>query len=441
MTIAWPAAEHMLTSADLAAMASGGDDGTVLNVLAAAQLTKRMVELLAAARTSVMAASAVDLLAAAQRAAPESVRPVLTHPFLDVWAVRQLTRPASEPPDAGYLAALAAAAAIRAGLAFDIACPVRAGRLVLPTLGSAQLGDSDDNGLAVVRAGTRGCAVTAYGRTVALPVSGRPGESTNAGGWQPLRTVSAWAGGLEIRLNVDDADPFRGCYHCDPAGRLDDAAVRRLADLLQGAWLLVASRLPGQAHGMAAILRSLVPLVRPAHGETSATSRRAFGAIGLHPPSRAHILALLLVHEFMHVKLGAVLDLVELVQPGAAGRYYAPWRPDPRPAIALLQGVYAHLGVVQVWQVLRDLDDEHARHAEAEFAYWRLQTGRAAAVLADCGELTTPGEQFATGIVSAVRGFLDAPVTAAAEAAARRRASEDATEWAGRIWPSGGRRL
>ena len=52
-----------------------------------------------------------------------------------------------------------------------------------------------------------------------------------------------------------------------------------------------------------------------------------------------------LVHETQHLKLCALLDLVTLARPDDGRRYYAPWRPDPRPAGGLLQGAYAFLGV------------------------------------------------------------------------------------------------
>ena len=43
-------------------------------------------------------------------------------------------------------------------------------------------------------------------------------------------------------------------------------------------------------------------------------------------------LALLLMHEFQHVKLGAVLDLYDLFDPDDKRLYHAPWRKDPRAA-------------------------------------------------------------------------------------------------------------
>ena len=48
-------------------------------------------------------------------------------------------------------------------------------------------------------------------------------------------------------------------------------------------------------------------------------------------PADGETLALLLIHEFQHVKLGAVLDLLDLCDPADRRLFYAPWRDDPRP--------------------------------------------------------------------------------------------------------------
>ena len=56
-----------------------------------------------------------------------------------------------------------------------------------------------------------------------------------------------------------------------------------------------------------------------------------------------------LVHEFQHVKLGGLMDMVRLVEVGRGAGLCA-WRQDPRPAGGLLQGAYAHLGIVRFWR-------------------------------------------------------------------------------------------
>ena len=64
-----------------------------------------------------------------------------------------------------------------------------------------------------------------------------------------------------------------------------------------------------------------------------------------------------LVHEFQHVKLCGLLDMVPLAASGAE-KVYAPWRQDPRPAGGLLQGIYAHLGIVRFWQSQRQAETD-----------------------------------------------------------------------------------
>lgn len=63
-----------------------------------------------------------------------------------------------------------------------------------------------------------------------------------------------------------------------------------------------------------------------------------------------------LMHEFQHVKLGAVLVLLDLYDPADSGQYHAPRRKDPRSLEGLLQGcrgAYAHIAVTDFWRVRR----------------------------------------------------------------------------------------
>jgi uncharacterized protein len=99
----------------------------------------------------------------------------------------------------------------------------------------------------------------------------------------------------------------------------------------------------------------------------------------------------------MHMKLGALLDLVDLYHHDPKGRYHAPWRLDPRPVGALLQGVYAHAGVTDYWRVRRRASGT-TRLADVEFAYWREQNRVAVRTLAESGELTPLGDRFVAGL-------------------------------------------
>jgi uncharacterized protein len=148
-------------------------------------------------------------------------------------------------------------------------------------------------------------------------------------------------------------------------------------------------------------------------------------------PEDGETLALLLIHEFQHVKLGAMLDLFELCDPGAAGRlFYAPWRDDPRPVEALLQGAYAHLGVTDYWRARRDRAEGPDAVAAAErFARWRALTVEAIETLADSGALTDRGYRVVARMRATVEPWLGEPVDAAVADAARRWAEARRGDW------------
>lgn len=60
----------------------------------------------------------------------------------------------------------------------------------------------------------------------------------------------------------------------------------------------------------------MVPLrPNPDGTEVSSAARRAFGAVAASLPDDPVLLALTLVHEFLHVQLGALLDLLPLHGP------------------------------------------------------------------------------------------------------------------------------
>ncbi|WBB68131.1 HEXXH motif-containing putative peptide modification protein [Micromonospora sp. WMMD812] len=398
----------MLSPTQLAALAGGHGDPATLDVLRGGQLGRRRLLTVAAARAAAdqtLARRSLDLLTRAERADPAAVAAVLAHPPVTGWARAALDGNA----DAGYLAALAAAAATRAGLPFELTVPCPDGTLLLPTIGGTA-------GLIPGTATVRGTAGT-------LSIQADVG-----GDWLPARRITLPATGPE--LLVDDLDPWRHRYHRPPAARLDDAAAARLDRLTGQAWEWVAHHLPAHVDGLGALLRSLVPLDPPSSGNpVSATSRDALGAIALSVPADPRTLALLLVHELQHTKLGALLDLLPLHAAAGPARYRAPWRLDPRPAGALLQGAYAHLGVAEVWRSRR-----HESVAAAfEYAYWREQTVRATAQLTGGAELTEAGHAFVAGMAATLRRWrdpADSPVDGRIEAAVEDVADGGAVRWA-----------
>ncbi|WP_407912079.1 FxsB family cyclophane-forming radical SAM/SPASM peptide maturase [Kitasatospora sp. NE20-6] len=408
--------EGDLTEGQLDQIASGHGDAATVAALAAGQLglTRRMVAALADGRPD-----AWQVLVDLDGRAPDALDAVFAHPYARAWAARCLR---GEPgADLGGLAELAAAAALRARIAFDLPVPVRAGAVHLPTLGRVAVGG-------VGEARLRGTAdgFTVRGADVAW--------STPAGAvWQPVRRVAlpGWT------LALEDTDPQRDCHQWPVADRLDDAGLLDWTGSLREAWELIGRDLPGHAPGLAVGLSTVTPLRPAPEGrDISAAARQAFGAVGIARPATAPILALLLVHEFMHVKLGAVLDRHDLYDPADDRLYHAPWRPDPRPLEGLLQGTYAHLAVTEFWagrvRAYDGLAGTPADHARRQLATWRGYTAAAVETLAGSGSLTPLGIRMVARMRTAVAPWLDVPVGAAAEAAARASAAANRAAWEAR---------
>lgn len=337
--------------------------------------------------------------------APAVLDAVLSHPYLRPWALEALK--ADSTPSAeeilGGLAELAAAAAVRAGLAAEVAVPPRDGALLLPTVGRLDLTETGQAHDATVRVSSDpgGFTVTAGGGSVRVPRA----EAEQPPAWQPLRVWSGdgWSVGIE------DLDPRRSGHNWAPGGRLteEEAAVWR--ERLTGAWAWVRRHLPQYADGLRVGLGTVTPL-RPGEAgvAVSGAARDAFGNVGVALPDTDEYLALLLVHEFQHVKLGAIFDVDDLFDRRDTRTYCAPWRPDPRPFEGLFQGTYAHIAVVEFWSAREsELVDAGAgadaiAHARGEYERWLRHTFDAVLTLAGSGSLTAQGERF----VAAMRATL-----------------------------------
>jgi uncharacterized protein len=130
------------------------------------------------------------------------------------------------------------------------------------------------------------------------------------------------------------------------------------------------------------------------------------------------------------VKLGAVLDMYDLVDHSDGRLFYAPWRDDPRPLEGLFQGTYAHIAVADFWRLRRNsLTGAERDTAEANFARWRRQTAEATEVLLGSGSLTELGARFVTTMAETVTPWLDEPVGQAALDAAEQAATRHRTAW------------
>jgi uncharacterized protein len=426
-----PRVEAELLSEDqLDQLASGYGDADVVAVLAAEQLEIDR-ELLATvwdrAADRFEAKPVWDLLTTLDTEAPEALDATLAHPYTRAWAMRCLD--GGDGAHLGGMAEIAAVAALRAGADEAVPVPVRQGGVLrLPGLGRLLL---DGPGTATVTSSADGFTVAMDGMVT------RVRWTEHDRRWQPVRRITA---GPDWTVALEDTDPQRDSHQWPVADRLDDAELAAWEAGLTEAWQFVNRALPRYAGGVAAGLSNITPLQSAPPGkDVSAAARNAFGTVGIARPAASDTLALLIVHEFQHVKLGAVLDLQDLFDPADSRLYFAPWRADPRPLEGLLQGTYAHLAVSEYWRArLRDLraeplQDEQsaARHdqVELEFVRWRQHTADAVETLAGSGSLTALGERFAAGMRATVAPWLDEPVGTGAVVAARRSMEETKAQW------------
>jgi HEXXH motif-containing protein len=308
----------------------------------------------------------------------------------------------------GWLAGIAAAVALRAGVTAEIEVPVTGGIVMLPTLGAA---GPVEAGTATVRVSAEGAEVIAAITRVRVPAAFR----CAAPGWRPLRPLLTVPG---FELVADDIDPFRmpAAPHVACHARLDG-----WPETFRAAWALLTSHHPDVAAQVAAMIRVIVPLQRPAEGQASSSSPETFGAIAMSEPADPVTLAVTIAHELQHVKLSALLDLVPLTKPDDGSRFYAPWRDDPRPASGLLQGTYAYLGVTEFWR--RMLAEGAAPTVpiidnEFEFCRWRGAAANATRTLLHSRQLTAAGEEFVTRMAATLAARAPQPVTEPARARA-----------------------
>jgi uncharacterized protein len=286
---------------------------------------------------------------------------------------------------------MAAAAAILAGTDIQVAVPVRAGAIHLPAVGTLLVPDAA--GTALVSVAASGFTVARGGARVAVPDRSRPG-----GGWFPTRRTAV--GGFAV--GVEDGDPHRDCHDWPVRGRLSDAEHGAWGAALDDAWRGVREDAPGYADGLRAGLRLVTPLApAPPGTERSSTARHAFGAVAAAlAPGRD--LAVMLVHEFQHSKLNALLDLCELVDRAQRSRQLSVgWRADPRPVEAVLHGAYAHAAVADIWRA-RASRDPGDRAARRHFVRYRDWTATAIDDLFATGALTSAGSAFAGGLADTV---------------------------------------
>ncbi|WP_151480320.1 HEXXH motif domain-containing protein [Streptomyces albicerus] len=408
--------------------------------------------------------------------APEPVERLLLAPATGGWLAHMLRRlhgTATGPPlwvETGHLCSLAVAAALRAGTETELLVPLTDGALNLPGLGLARL-PAARRGFTAGRAGTRAGELTLTSRetdggitsldcrpaTVPVRVVGVPSAAAAfANGaapgpaarevlepvaadphWIPLRTLTRVTSSGAVAIPLDDLDPYRDLDEPVPPARLDADEASVWQELFDEAADILARSDGGPAPGRLdpAVIRAVVPWGRTSTTPPvqpgvrgSASTGDAFGAMNISRPDTGLTLAEILVHEFQHSKLAALLHLFPLVEDDREERYYAPWRPDPRHLTGLLHGVYAFTGVAGFWRD-RLTEAEHTEAAAYHFALRRTQTRLVVRTLQTSGRLTAPGRRIVAGLARVLDGWLREPVDPVAHARARTAAALHRTEW------------
>jgi hypothetical protein len=138
-----------------------------------------------------------------------------------------------------------------------------------------------------------------------------------------------------------------------------------------------------------------------------------------------------LVHEFQHLKLCGLMDMLPLIEPSDE-RGYAPWREDPRPLGGILQGAYAFTGIVRFWNVQRRVETEPSDILRANVLCerWRLAIEQVTSPLLGTGFLTPTGVRFVAALRErGQRKEESEPVPVEASEIAREVALDDWLNW------------
>jgi uncharacterized protein len=378
-----------------------------------------------------MAGNGYELLIKVQRHDPASAAAIIRYPAVGAWALHavrasrgRMAMPGARPDQ---LSAVAAAAAIRAGLPAEIEVPVSTapgmregeGQVVLPSLGVASV----PGATATVRVVADGdSAIVSGGRSIGVPAN----PHQDAPGWRGVRRFRAGP----LKLLIDDLDPFRMPAMPNVAPRLTAAEFRTWIATIQEAWVLLEEHHGAAAAEVAETITAVTPLVAQNEGHASSSSPEAFGAIAMSEPPDPYECAVTLIHETQHLKLSALTDIVALTFPDSGLRFYAPWRPDPRPVSGLLQGAYAHLGVGRFWRQQRHVaSGVLGLRAHTEFARWRAGATLVAQTLRSSGQLTQAGSDFVDGMARTLDSWQEEPVPAEAQVRADHEAAMHRARW------------
>jgi len=260
----------------------------------------------------------------------------------------------------------------------------------------------------------------------------RPADGDAA---QRIRRVQTGSGLLRLDITVDDVDDYRRCHDLEVARRLTTSEFEEWHRAIVDAWALASAFLPDAARGAAAGLVSLVPLQSVSGKVLTATHSDAFGGFAASYMEWPASLASAILHEARHSDINALHELRPLYDDEHRVRYFAPWKPDPRPLGAVIHGLVAFTTVAKFWNAAR-LDPDLEEKATAEFARLRLYISRALMSIDDSSGLTSAGARIVESLTETVADLMecDLPKTIVHRADAELQSVE--SRWQAQSGPS-----
>lgn len=429
---------HSLPADAFLELAGGTGDSVVVRQLREAQLSKHLMllhvvaEAAAGADAPSPAAAAFragyQVLARAQAADPGAVARLLGLPHIGSWAhdcLDCLDR--GTPPDFAYLAAVAVAAAAQAGIPFELDVPVDDGRVPLPGLGCLQVAGQGE--WVRIRGDGERLLVGEHTDVACAALVPDDGSAAAVPYWRGTPLVRAVADGQAWEVLLETADRRLDRYTLPMITVMTGAEVASWRRCVQAGWELLVRHHEWAAGPIAEGVSVIVPTTSLSDLD-SATSPAAFGAMATSMPPSSLSMAETLVHEFQHIKLCGLMDMLPLIEPSEE-KGYAPWRDDPRPFGGILQGLYAFTGIVRFWAVQRRLETEPDGLLRSSVLYerWRLAVERVAATLLDQGILTPAGVRLVTELRERGQCREPAPVSAEAAEIAREIVLDDWLTW------------
>jgi HEXXH motif-containing protein len=347
----------VLSKSQIADLAAGLGDAATIEVLREAQHSKVLQTLASIVdlSDSTNTKPALDLLDAAQEANEQACYDAFTYPHIAVWAwvclqeQMGITARESSINHAEYLSCVAASVAHQSGVKnFQIEVPLHHGGVMLPGLGRAILAASHVNGTATISAVEGELSITFDGHKVVVPAR-QAGECIE---WQAVRTVSVSCDDLQLSVAIDDVDPYRFYYAtsaiAEPADRLDDVGIKAWDEELHAAWELLVRHHRKYAVGIAAGLRTIVPMAETVHNNHDRMSE-SFGVVALAAVSKRWT-AYAILEEFQRSKLAALNYLFPIHKvTHEVNSYCLVWVQEPCSFRVLVEYTYALPAIIEFW--------------------------------------------------------------------------------------------